>query len=331
MPQQWDRRRDKDRTYHFAPYAALRSRLVRAVIAGVLLGVLVFSVIQLVNYGGDYVATRQAEDELRRLYYEDDQATAAPATATAAPTATPAPTETPVATEAAAVQATPVPTPVRLPEKRYPANPWAAVSERFQRLRNQNKDIIGWLTIEGMLDQAVVQRDNTYYLARDYRGYHNVNGALFLDQNCDLKTRPYTLLIYGHNMKTGAMFGNLRQYEKASFYRSNAFCTFDSMYESGEYVIFSACTVSLRKGDFDYLDFAGLSSLSPERRQEAITLLKARSHFSCQVDVAPEDQLLLMITCVDDENDRRIVAARRLREGESRETLQHLVQYSTQR
>ena len=31
-----------------------------------------------------------------------------------------------------------------------------------------------------MLDEAVVQRDNSYYLNRDYRGYHNANGAIFL-------------------------------------------------------------------------------------------------------------------------------------------------------
>lgn len=56
----------------------------------------------------------------------------------------------------------------------------------------------------------MVQRDNTYYLNRDYLGYHNDNGAIFLDMGCDLTGNPKALILYGHNMKTGAMFGNLR-------------------------------------------------------------------------------------------------------------------------
>lgn len=84
------------------------------------------------------------------------------------------------------------------------------MSPRFAKLKQQNQDIVAWLTIPEQLDIAVVQRDNTYYLNRDYLGYHNDNGAIFLDMGCDLTGNPKALILYGHNMKTGAMFGNLR-------------------------------------------------------------------------------------------------------------------------
>ncbi len=60
----------------------------------------------------------------------------------------------------------------------WPDNPSMTVSVRLQKLQKQNKDIIGWLSIPDMLEQAVVQRNNTYYLNRDSLGYHNANGAL---------------------------------------------------------------------------------------------------------------------------------------------------------
>ncbi len=69
-----------------------------------------------------------------------------------------------------------------------------------------------------LLDEPVMQRDETYYMDHDLLGKPNVNGALFLDSGISLKTRPYSLVIYGHNMKTGAMFGCLRNYENLAFY-----------------------------------------------------------------------------------------------------------------
>ena len=133
--------------------------------------------------------------------------------------ATAAPTRVPQATAVPAI--TPIPQNTDLlPVVYYPGNASARVRDRFSSLQRQNKDIIGWVRIDELLDEPVVQRDNTFYLTRDYRGYHNVNGAIFLDENCGLKTRPYTLTIYGHNMKTGAMFGGLRNYENINYYKN---------------------------------------------------------------------------------------------------------------
>ena len=38
-------------------------------------------------------------------------------------------------------------------------------------------------------------------------------GALFLDENCDLIHVPTQMVIHGHNMKEGAMFGMLKKYK----------------------------------------------------------------------------------------------------------------------
>ena len=49
--------------------------------------------------------------------------------------------------------------------------------------------------------------------------------------------------------------------------------------------------------------------------------LKAVSPYDCGVDVQPEDQLLLLVTCIGNDTERRVVAARRIREGETEEEL----------
>lgn len=297
-----------------------RIRMIRLAVLVVLAGVALFSAGKLIAYGVDYMASRQAAEELRAAYYEETPApTAVEATQTPAPTATPVPTEVP--------EITPTPALV-LPDAKYPKNELALTTARFQKLKRQNADIVGWLKIPDLIDEAVVQRDNEYYLRRDYRGYHNTNGAIFMDESIRLKTRPYTIILYGHNMKTGAMFGNLRHYENLTYYKHSPFVLFDSMYEGGEYVIFAASVIGTNRTDWNFIDLGKINSTTIAWRKEEIRRLKGHSAFSSPIDVQPEDQILLLVTCVDKETERRVVAARRLRDGETRDALLQQVQRS---
>ena len=164
---------------------------------------------------------------------------------------------------------------------------------------------------------AVVQRDHTFYMDHDALKNKNRNGAIFLDVSVSLETRPYTLLLYGHNMKSGAMFGGLRNYENPNYCARNRFISFSSLYEEGRYVIFAAGRIGIEEGQPDYIDPFSMLSDNAEERAEMIDRLKKASAWSGSVDVSPEDQLLILVTCVDDDDHRRVVAARRLREGEN--------------
>ena len=322
------RSRHRHRRYVFPAQEQPAARWGRRCAMGLLACVMLFSLYRLVVYTGQYIASREASRELRALYYQETPAparatdlpaiTTAPASPTAAPAITAAPSSSPTA-------------PTTLPSVPYPDNPHAITSSRFSRLQRQNEDIIGWLNIPDVLDEAVVQRDNSYYLRRDYRGYHNDNGALFLDENCILRTRPYTLMVYGHNMKSGAMFGCLRNYENVVFYRSNAFVTFDTAYEDGRYVIFAVGTLTQDWQRMNFVDVGSLLSMDVAARNEAIGQLRRISEVAVSIEVKAEDQLLLLITCVGDETERRFVAARRLRPEEDESQLQELIRQAYQR
>lgn len=280
----------------------------------------------IVSYAVDYYKSQQASAALREAYYSDELTeTVSP---TQVPQETPVPVVTPMPFPTPQVTATP---PIKLEAVRYPGNYYANISSRFQKIRRQNKDIIGWLTIDNLIDEAVVQHDNEFYLDRDYRGYHNVNGAIFLDESCDLSTRPYTLMLYGHNMKSGAMFGNLRNYENLTYYKNNPFITFDTAYEEGRYVIFAVGTVSTRSSSWQYVDFSKLCSNTICYREEALKTLTRRSIYSSTIEVSADDQLLLLITCVDDDEERRVIVARRIREDETEDELNKVVKRTTRK
>lgn len=290
----------------------------------VLMAVLVVSAVQLISYASEYLAAQRVSDELREIYYSGET-TDLPeeATQTPAPAAETDMTEdTTVPAAQAKAEQPQQPDPNRKLEKiPYPENPYLVKKDRFKELQRQNKDIIGWLKADYLIDEAVVQRNNTYYLDRDYLGNQNKNGALFLDENCSLKTRPYTLMIFGHNMQSGAMFGVLRNYENKSFLIKNPFISFESVYEKGRYVIFAVSTISTDADDKNYVNLTRLNSMTASVREEAINALERWSTFTSVLDVQAEDQLLLLITCVDDPDERRIVCARRVRDGESENAL----------
>ena len=342
-----------------------RRNLVRFLrVLPILLGICLaaFGLIRLIGYGADRSASRRTVQELRDVYYAE--ATAETAAETPAPGVPAAPDE---AGEPAAVpglpaetaahepegvsgqtanaapqqetvpgpaeSAAPVPEQIPAPAGRlqavpYPGNPGRNISSRFRALQKESRYIIGWLNIGAMLDQPVVQRDDTFYMDHDARGNPNANGAIFLDALTSLKTRPYTYTLYGHNMKSGEMFGCLRNFEKNSFYKNYPFISFDTMYEDGRYVIFAVSTVSTDEQDGNYADLYELRSYDPAARQAVIDTLISASVHTCPIDVRPDDQLLLLVTCVEKDAERRLVAARRVREGESEEYLKQLAERS---
>ncbi len=263
---------------------------------------------QLIPYSRDLVVARQQTEELREVYYA------------ASETPVPQPTEAPPAVPATAVPAATA-KPVILTALHYPDNPGARVQPRFTALQQKNLDIRGWLKIGTHLDEPVVQRDNEYYLRRDYLGNKNSNGTLFLDQDISFSTRPYTLMIYGHNMKSGAMFGHLKSYEKYDYLLEHAIVSFDTAYEDGRYVVFAVGTYSLNANDAHPLNLSRLDSRTVSVREKEIDRLLQGAVTTAPIDVQADDQLLLLITCVDNENERRILTARRIREGESESEL----------
>ncbi len=85
-------------------------------------------------------------------------------------------------------------------------------------------DIAAWFQIPGTtVDYPVMwtPEDETYYLYRHYDGSDNINGSLLLDTDSSLSPLTTNLIIHGHNMKSGAMFGNLTDYKDKSYYEQH--------------------------------------------------------------------------------------------------------------
>lgn len=132
--------------------------------------------------------------------------------------------------------------------------PQAEMLYNMGQLYDLNEDTIGWLIIDDTnIDYPVMQSmyDEEYYLDRDFQKNHSANGCLIMDTDSTVGsgtraneyadgTVPSTnLIIHGHNMKNGDMFGNLDKYRDVNYYKDHRVIKFSSLYEEREYEIIS--------------------------------------------------------------------------------------------
>lgn len=104
-----------------------------------------------------------------------------------------------------------------------------------------NNDLVGWFEMPDMnAKYPVVQKkdDQDYYLYRDFYGQDNISGCLYVDADCDVLQPSDNVVIYGHAMKTGAMFGGLSKYQDKSYWEQHQTFTFDTLYERHTYQVF---------------------------------------------------------------------------------------------
>lgn len=93
-----------------------------------------------------------------------------------------------------------------------------AAERNIQALIAENSDCIGWLSIDGTnISYPVMhtQSDPQKYLRRNFYGEYSQSGVPFLDGRCDFQST--NLIIYGHNMKNGTMFSDLKKYVNREF------------------------------------------------------------------------------------------------------------------
>ena len=100
----------------------------------------------------------------------------------------------------------------------------AAPTEQFATKHNipaliaANTDCVGWLSIDGTnISYPVMHTPNDpqKYLHLSFYGQYSQSGVPFLDGRCSPNSG--NLIIYGHNMRNGTMFSDLKKYVDKDF------------------------------------------------------------------------------------------------------------------
>lgn len=207
------------------------------------------------------------------------------------------------------------------------------LKEGAKLLLERNQDVVGYIKIPGTdISYPVVQRrkedGNEYYLNKNIDKEDAKAGSIFLDwrnyfdyvvDGVKVLDNSQNLIVYGHDMKDGSMFGGLQDYEDVNgFYSEHPIIELSSNYETYKYKIFAYFIIDAddeTETKFDCwntLNFAGEDDF-----YEFVNNAKKRALTFNDVDVRYGDQLLTLSTCNSVfDTGRLIVMGRLLRDGE---------------
>lgn len=204
------------------------------------------------------------------------------------------------------------------------------MQESFDELYAQNPDVVAWLEMDPEIALPVVQRDNSFYLDHAFDGSEGVAGTLFLDSRNAIWPQDDNLVVYGHNMKDGSMFGSFNYYRELSFLRKHPLVTFNTIYEDGQYVPFALFDTSMTREDPDYFRVLRFNFGEDAPFDAFLREAREKSLYDIPVDVNAEDQILTLCTCSYSLDDGRfMILCRKLRDGETPEQMAELVAQST--
>lgn len=157
---------------------------------------------------------------------------------------------------------------------------------------NNNKDIVGYLTIPGTnISEPVLQSDdNEFYLSHGINKNKNIVGSVYLDYRVKINEGKKNL-IYSHNSSSLTVpFKELEKYYDEDFYKEHQFIFLEDTNSKQRYQIFS---VFVETKDWSYMkvDFSNEDFLSH------IKTLKEKSWYDTGVTVEESDEVLILQTC----------------------------------
>ena len=164
----------------------------------------------------------------------------------------------------------------------------------FAALRAQYPDIRAWLTIPGTpIDYPVLQSstaDPEYYLRRNYKGEYRMAGSLFFQADCSLNGK--VLVVYGHNMSDGTMFGKLPMYLDSIFCSEHPRIILQTPDGVRQYMVASVLETDVGQVPFNRTVFGNEGEYL-----EYVRILLNSAQVKTGVPIPSDSQLLVLVTC----------------------------------
>lgn len=231
---------------------------------------------------------------------------------------TPAPTAAPEVTQVPPISspeptAEPTPTPEPTPEP---------VTNPYRDSFLANDDMAAWIQVPGtVIDYPVMwtPENEEYYLYRAFDGSKNQNGCLILDTDSSVDPLTTNLIIHGHNMKSGAMFGSLLKYEQESYYKEHKDIVLYTEDVQRNYEIIAVFRSQVyKKSDQVFKFYKFFQANTPAEFDDFYKNIKELSLYDTGVTAEFGDRFITLSTCTYHvENGRFVVVAKEVEPGDT--------------
>ena len=182
----------------------------------------------------------------------------------------------------------------------------------FEGLMEENPEIYAWIRVpDTKIDYPILQHegeDQSYYLTRDIHGENNQAGSIYTEYYNNKHFQDSNTIIYGHNMKNGSMFHNVRYFAEKEYFDEHEELY---IYMPGKILKYQIINCYV----YDDRHLLGSFDLSDEAIHEAYLeeIMRPRSMYTMireGVELSTEDKLVTLSTCVANQpNNRRLLQA----------------------
>ena len=177
----------------------------------------------------------------------------------------------------------------------------------WDELQSINPEIVVWIYINDTeIDYPVLWHKgddmySQYYLNHNYRGDWDSYGTIFLDYRCLSGTDSKNVVMHGHHMNDGSMFGNLMNYAGMSgnldFYEEAPVVEFDTPKANGKYKIISIYKTNTLSSQGEFFNYLRADFQNEKDFMDYVYNVRIRSLINCPVDVNEDDELITLSTC----------------------------------
>lgn len=196
-----------------------------------------------------------------------------------------------------------------------PEESTSAFVNRYESVMEQNGDFACWLKIpDSVIDYPVMKTsedDPEFYLRRGFDKEYSFAGCLFIGGGCNLDSDSF--IIYGHNMDTATMFGELDLFADPDYALKHRLIYVGTPTEDRVYRVFAAFQTKIYDANANVFKYyERLGSLNEPTYLDTVSNIRSMS----MVDLADAPQypaqLLFLSTCsYHTKNGRFVVAAYR--------------------
>ena len=189
-------------------------------------------------------------------------------------------------------------------------NDYDSYEINFNMLKEQNSDTVAYLKVNNTnIDYIVLKgNDNSYYLKHNFNKEYNVMGWIFADYRNKFDGSDKNIVIFGHNIKDGTMFGSLKNVLTKKWFNdeSNHIITLVTEESENLYQVFSTYTIEPE----DYYITTNFNS--DLDYQKFLNTIKSRSIYNYNIDVNTNDTILTLSTCTANGTKRVAVHAKKI-------------------
>lgn len=200
----------------------------------------------------------------------------------------------------------------------------------WKALKKVNNEIVGWIQMDNTkidyptLWRKTDDRNYQYYLSHNYKGEYDYSGfgSIFLDYRCKEGVDGKNVILHGHHIRDGSMFGNLMKFGvtkgNLDFYKKTPTFKFSTPEENATYKIISVFKTNTLSSHGEFFNYMIGSFQNEKDFMNYVYNVRVRSLINCPVDVNEDDELITLSTCsYEFTNFRTVVVARKVRKGES--------------